>query len=133
MKYMLDTNICIALIRQKPQSVIEHLVACKPGDVAISAITVAELMHGAHKSNQTKKNLAALEQLLLPLELVDFDQRASAVYGTIRATLDRQGNIIGSMDMLIGAHALSLGLVLVTNNTREFERIERLNIEDWLI
>lgn len=132
MKYMLDTNICIALIRQKPQSVIQHVVACTPGDIALSSITVAELAHGAYKSNQTQKNLQALEQLTLPLEVVDFDQRASIAYGQIRAMLEEQGNIIGSMDLLIGAHALSLGLILITNNTREFERIPNLKLEDWL-
>jgi len=132
MKYMLDTNICIFLIRQKSQRIIERLVSCDPGDVAISTITVAELAHGAYKSNKAEENLHALEQMLLPLEVVDFDQRASSAYGMIRATLERQGNIIGGMDLLIGAHALSLGLVLVTNNTGEFERIPELQIEDWL-
>lgn len=132
MKYMLDTNICIATIRQTSQKVVENLVSCAPGDVVVSTITVAELAHGAHKSNRPKQNLEALEQFLLPLEVVNFDQRASVTYGVLRATLEAQGNLIGGMDMLIGAHALSLGLILVTNNTREFERIPKLELQDWL-
>ncbi len=132
MKYLLDTNICIELIRQKSQTLIKRLVACTPGEVAVSTITVAELAHGAQKSSQVKKNQAALEQFLLPLEIVDFDQQASIVYGTIRATLEREGNIIGAMDMLIGAHALSMDLTLVTNNINEFQRIPNLKLEDWM-
>ncbi len=132
MKYMLDTNICIGLIRQKPVNLIQRLTRCDPGDVGVSSITIAELAHGANKSNQIEQNLSALEQFLLPVEVADFDQRASAAYGFIRAFLEREGKIIGSMDMLIGAHALSLGVVLVTNNTGEFQRIPKLKIEDWM-
>jgi len=132
MKYMLDTNICIGLIRQKPEKLIRRLTRCKPGDVGVSSITVAELAHGANKSNQIEQNLSALEQFLLPIEVVDFDQRASAAYGVVRAFLERGGKMIGSMDILIGAHALSLGVILVTNNTHEFQRIPKLKIEDWM-
>ncbi len=133
MKYMLDTNICIGLIRKKSRALTERLVACALGEVAVSTITVAELMHGVEKSNQAKQNLKALGQFLLPLEIVDFDQRASAAYGSIRAILERGGNIIGTMDMLIGAHALSMDITLVTNNTGEFQRIPNLKLEDWMI
>lgn len=129
---MLDTNICIGLIRQKSPQLIQRLTHFMPGDVGVSSITIAELAHGAQKSNQVAKNMAALEQFLLPLEIADFDQQASIVYGAVRAHLERDGNMIGSMDMLIGAHALSLGLILVTNNVREFKRIPQLKIEDWL-
>lgn len=132
MKYMLDTNICIGLIRHKPQKLIRRLTRCEPGDVGVSSITVAELAHGANKSNQIEQNLSALEQFLLPIELADFDQQASAAYGIVRAFLERAGKLIGSMDMLIGAHALSLGVILVTNNTHEFQRILKLKIEDWM-
>ncbi len=131
MKYMLDTNICIGLIRHKPQSLIEQLTACAPGEVGVSSITIAELAHGAQKSNQVEQNLSALEQFLFPLEVADFDQRASVAYGFVRAFLEREGNVIGSMDMLIGAHALSLNVIMVTNNTDEFRRIPNLKIEDW--
>ena len=132
MKYMLDTNICIGLIRQKPQRLIERLTDCAPLEVGVSSITIAELAHGAQKSNQVEQNIFAMEQFLLPLEIANFDQRACMVYGTIRAFLERQGNVIGSMDLLIGAHALSLGLIMVTNNTGEFKRIPNLKIEDWM-
>ncbi|MCC7119650.1 MAG: type II toxin-antitoxin system VapC family toxin [Anaerolineales bacterium] len=129
---MLDTNICIGLIRQKPQTLIQRLMLCKPGEVGVSSVTLAELAHGANKSNQIEKNLLALEQFLLPLEIADFDQSASAAYGVIRAHLERAGKIIGSMDLLIGAHAFSLGATLVTNNVAEFQRIPNLKIEDWM-
>ena len=132
MKYMLDTNICIGLIRNKPQSLIARLTACIPGEVGVSAITIAELAHGAQKSNRVEENISALEQFLYPLEVADFDQRASAAYGLVRAFLEHKGKIIGSMDLLIGAHALSLDAILVTNNTSEFKRIPNLNIEDWM-
>jgi len=132
MKSMLDTNICIGLIRQKPQKLIQRLTRCKPGDVGVSSITIAELAHGANKSNQLEQNLSALEQFLLPIEVADFDQQASVAYGFVRAFLEREGKIIGSMDLLIGSHALSLGVALVTNNTNEFQRIPKLKIEDWM-
>ena len=132
MKYMLDTNICIGLIRQKPQKLIHRLTQCEPGEVGVSSITIAELAHGANKSNQVEQNLSALEQFLLPIEVADFDQRASAAYGVIRAYLEREGKIIDSMDMLIGAHALSLGVVVITNNVDEFQRIPKLKVEDWM-
>ena len=132
MKYMLDTNICIGLIRQKPQKLIRRLTRCAPGEVGVSSITIAELAHGANKSNRIEQNLSALEQFLLPIEVADFDQRASAAYGVVRAYLEREGKVIGSMDMLIGAHALSLGVVVVTNNIDEFQRIPKLKVEDWM-
>lgn len=132
MKYMLDTNICIGLIRQKPQKLIRRLTRCEPGEIGVSSITIAELAHGANKSNQMEQNLSALDQFLLPIEVADFDQRASAAYGYIRAFLEREGKIIGSMDLLIGSHALSLGVTLVTNNVDEFQRIPKLKVEDWM-
>jgi tRNA(fMet)-specific endonuclease VapC len=132
MKYVLDTNICIALIRQKPDKLIKRLTSHKPGDVGISTITVAELVHGAQKSNQTDQNMAALDQFLLSLEVADFDQGAAVIYGQLRSHLEKQGTLIGSMDMLIAAHGLSLEAVLVTNNTREFTRVPNLKVEDWM-
>jgi tRNA(fMet)-specific endonuclease VapC len=132
MKFMLDTNICIGLIRRKPQTLIEKLSSCTPGDVGISSITIAELAYGVQKSSQVQRNMVALEQFLLPLEIANFDQRASLAYGAVRTTLEREGKGIGSMDMLIGAHALSLNVMLVTNNTNEFQRIPNLKLEDWM-
>jgi tRNA(fMet)-specific endonuclease VapC len=132
MNYMLDTNICVSLIRQKQRGLIERLTSHDPDEVGVSIITVAELSYGAQKSAQPSQNLRALEQFLLPLEVADFDQSAADTYGLVRAHLEKNGNPIGSMDMLIGAHALSLGVVLVTNNIREFKRIPNLRVEDWL-
>ena len=132
MRYMLDTNICIGLIRQNSPVLIERLTACTPGEVGVSSITIAELAYGVQKSSQTQQNMQALEQFLLPFEMADFDQPASLAYGMIRAMLEQTGNIIGAMDMLIGAHAFSLEATLVTNNTNEFQRIPNLNIEDWM-
>ncbi|MDD2920744.1 MAG: type II toxin-antitoxin system VapC family toxin [Anaerolineales bacterium] len=132
MKYMLDTNICIGLIRQKPPSLIKKIVNHAFGDIGLSTITVAELMYGAQKSNQPEQNMRVLEQFLLPFEVADFDQSAANAYGILRAYLEKSGKIIGSMDMLIGAHALSLEVVLATNNIREFKRIPNLMIEDWM-
>ena len=132
MKFLLDTNICIALIRQRPAGLIKKLTSYRPGDVGISTITVAELVYGAQKSNLTEQNMTALDQFLLPLEVADFDQSAAVFYGEIRVYLESKGTLIGSMDMLIAAHALSLGVALVTNNTREFKRVPNLKIEDWM-
>jgi tRNA(fMet)-specific endonuclease VapC len=133
MKYMLDTNICIAIIRNRPADAIKKLTSHRPGDVGISVITVAELVHGAQKSSQAENNMAALDQFLLPLEVADFDQGAAITYGQVRTDLEKKGMPIGSMDMLIAAHALSLAAVLVTNNTEEFQRVPKLKIEDWLV
>ena len=132
MKYLLDTNICIALIRQRPAGLLQRLTALEPGEVGLSSITLAELIYGAAKSSQTEQNLAALEQFLLPLELVNFDESAATAYGQIRAGLEHEGKVIGSMDMLIAAHALSLNTILVTNNTKEFGRVSGLLLEDWI-
>jgi tRNA(fMet)-specific endonuclease VapC len=132
MKYMLDTNICIELIRYKSPGMLKKLVSHLPGEVCISSITLAELAHGIEKSTQRDKNLLALQQFILPLELADFGQEAAIIYGKIRAELEKSGHMIGSMDMLIGAHALNLDAILVTNNTREFNRIKDLKLEDWL-
>lgn len=132
MKYLLDTNICVALIRHKPKTLIKQLTSHKPGDVGVSTITVAELVHGAQKSSQTEQNITALDQFLLPLEIADFDQSAAVNYGYLCTYLESKGTLIGSMDMLIAAHALSLNVSLVTNNTREFKRVPNLKIEDWM-
>jgi tRNA(fMet)-specific endonuclease VapC len=132
MKYLLDTNICIGLIRQQPKGLIKQLTSYKPGDIGISTITIAELIHGAQKSSHIEQNMTALDQFLLPLEIADFDQSAAFVYGYIRNYLESKGTVIGSMDMLIAAHALSLDVALVTNNTREFKRVPDLKMEDWM-
>jgi len=131
MQALLDTDTCIELIRTRNPAILERLQQHSPGDVAISSITLAELEFGVSKSAQPAKNRAALDLFLTPLELAPFDQAAARAYGDIRATLERKGSRIGPLDTLIGAHALSLGVTLVTHNTREFSRIPTLRLADW--
>jgi tRNA(fMet)-specific endonuclease VapC len=131
MRYMLDTNICIYLIKQKPEKVLRHFKAHSVGEIGISSITLAELRYGVERSQQVQKNRQALEDFTLPLEIAAFDEAAAEVYGSVRAELEQAGTPVGSMDMLIGAHALSLGVTLVTNNLREFEKIKNLKVVDW--
>lgn len=132
MKVMLDTNICIYLIKQQPPAVIERFLSHQVGDVGVSSITVAELAYGVSKSRHTTKNRFALEQFLAPLDVVAFDQDAALSYGLLRAQLEQKGSLIGSMDLLIAAHALSLGVRLATNNLREFRRVPGLRVENWV-
>ena len=133
MRYMLDTNICIYLIKQKPEKVLRHFKAHSVGDIGISSITLAELRYGVERSQQVQKNRQALEEFTLPLEIAAFDEAAAEAYGSVRAGLEQSGTPIGSMDMLIGTHALSLGVTLVTNNLREFKKIKNLKVVDWSI
>ncbi len=128
---MLDTNICIYLIKKKPPEVLNHLTACPVGDVGISSITLAELEYGVSDSKNIDKNQQALSEFMLPLEVAPFDNHAAEIYGRVRADLERKGQVIGAMDMLIGSHALSLGVTLVTNNLKEFRRIEGLKNVNW--
>jgi len=129
---MLDTDICIYLIRRKPIHVLERLRSFRPADVAVSSVTVAELQYGAYKSSRPERNQEALGEFLLPLEVVSFDESAATHYGEIRTYLERKGNIIGAMDLLIAAHARSLALTLVTNNIQEFQRVPGLHAENWV-
>lgn len=131
MRYLLDTNICIYIIKRKPLSVLERFENLTADEVGISALTVAEMEYGARKSSFPEKNLAALQQFLSPFTLFPFDLQAAMEYGIIRADLETKGSPIGSLDMLIAAHAKSLNLTLVTNNEREFRRVDGLAIENW--
>lgn len=132
MNVLLDTNICIAIIKRKSPQVLKRLTAYKVGNIGISSVTLAELEFGVAKSRYVEKNQAALEEFILPLELAIFDREAARVYGQVRAALEKKGTPIGPLDMMIGAHALVLGATLVTNNTREFSRIKGLTVVDWL-
>ncbi|MDH4270921.1 MAG: type II toxin-antitoxin system VapC family toxin [Candidatus Aminicenantes bacterium] len=132
MKYMLDTNICIALIKRKPSKALKRLGQLSAGDIGISTITLAELRYGIAKSRFARRNQEALEEFLLPLEIVDFDENAATAYGPVRAVLESAGRPIGPLDTRIGAHALSLDVVLVTDNTTEFRRIKGLQVDNWL-
>jgi len=129
--YLLDTNICIYIINRRPMEVFDRFEGLKAGQLAISSITGAELSFGVAKSG-SERNQRALDKFLAPLEILSFDEAAMRSYGPVRSHLESQGTPIGSMDLLIAAHALALGATLVTNNTREFERVPGLVLENWV-
>lgn len=131
MKYMLDTNICTYAIKHKTETVIKNFLSHEPEEMCISAITYAELMYGVEKSMAIEKNRIALSLFLSPLTILEFQASAAEEYGKVRAELESKGMPIGPMDLLIAGHARSEGLILVTNNTREFCRVEGLVVEDW--
>ncbi|NVM20173.1 MAG: type II toxin-antitoxin system VapC family toxin [Desulfobacterales bacterium] len=131
MTYMLDTNICIYIIKKKPEQVIRRLKNARVSDIGVSSITLSELEYGAAKSSRPDQNRIALAEFLAPLEILSYDDMAAQEYGRIRAVLERQGIPIVSMYMLIAAHALSLKCTLATNNEREFSRVSSLKIENW--
>lgn len=133
MKLLLDTNICIYIIKQQPATVLNHFLEYQIGDIGISSITLSELRYGVAKSAHREKNAKALDEFVIPLEVVSYNESAAHAYGNIRATLEKAGTPIGSMDMLIAAHAVSLGIPLITNNTREFQRVPSLKIIDWTV
>ena len=132
MKLMLDTNICIAIIKQKPKDILDKFSEYQVGDICISSVTLAELRYGVAKSKHQEKNLVALNEFILPLEVANFDESAAQHYGNLRAFLEQQGTPIGPLDTMIGAHALSLDLTLVTNNIKEFKRVPNLKVIDWI-
>jgi tRNA(fMet)-specific endonuclease VapC len=131
LKRLLDTNVCIHIIRRGVPEVLRRFERFEVGEIGVSSVTVAELHYGAEKSSRPEQNLEALGRFLLPLEVAAFEVEAAVAYGRIRATLERAGTPIGPLDNLIAAHALSLGVTLVTNNLREFECVPDLQIEDW--
>jgi len=131
MKYLLDTNICIYLIKSKSVRVLEKFLSQEIGDIGISTVTVAELQYGVQKSQFPQQNLAALEKFLMPLNIMDFDLTATEQYGKIRVFLEQKGIPIGAYDLMIAAQALSQDVILVTNNVREFSRIPGLRLENW--
>ena len=133
MIYMLDTDICIYIIKRKPESVLRRLESMPSNRLAMSVITFAELMNGAKKSQHVKDNVARLNALGELLEIRPFDQKAAVTYGDVRSDLEKRGEVIGGNDLLIAAHALSLDWTLVTNNEREFRRIQGLKVENWVV
>ncbi len=132
MKFMLDTNICIHLIKHRPQRLLNKFDRTPVGEIGISTVTLAELEYGVANSSRPDKNREALRHFVSPLEIAGFDRAAAAIYGKIRALLEKRGHTIGSLDMLIAAHALSLAVRLITNNETEFKRVPGLRIENWL-
>jgi tRNA(fMet)-specific endonuclease VapC len=131
MKFMLDTDICIYMIKENPPAVHDRLKRTSPADICISAITLSELEYGAFKSSRPDQNRGKLAEFLGPLQVAPYDAMAAAEYGRVRAALERQGTMIGPLDTLIAAHALSLRSTLVTNNETEFARVPRLRVQNW--
>ena len=129
--FMLDTNICIYIIKKKPTDVIERFRQTRISQVGISSITLSELEYGVAKSSKPDQNQFALAQFLAPLEILSYGDEAAQQYGRLRAFLEKQGTPIGSLDMLIAAHALSTDSTLVTNNEKEFNRVPNLKIDNW--
>jgi len=132
MKYMLDTNICIYIIKKQPSDVLSRFEDISVGDICISSITLSELTYGVQKSQHKQKNMEALKAFILPLEIAPFDDNAAFCYGDIRKALEKKGTPIGSMDLMIAAHAQSLNSILVTNNEKEFSRVHKLKHENWV-
>ena len=132
MTYLLDTNTCIYIINSKPPSVVKRIRTKQPEDVGISTITIAELQYGVQRSKFPDRNRIALMQFLLPFSVVEFGESAAAMYGSIRTALEASGKPIGAMDLLLAAQARAHDLVLVTNNEKEFRRVEGLRIENWV-
>ena len=132
MKVMLDTNICIYIIKQKPEAVLQRFRTFEVGDIGMSAITMAELQYGAMKSARPRQNREGLKEFVSVLDVASFDPAAADAYGEIRSSLEKSGQPIGAMNLLIAAHALSLGTRLATNNEREFKRVRGLRVENWI-
>lgn len=133
MNYLLDTNICIYIIRKKPSVVLERVRSKQPGQIAISAVTIAELEYGVVRSRHPERNRIALLEFLVPFAILDFDSRAALCYGRIRSSLESKGKPIGPMDLLLAAQARSRDMVLVTKNEREFRRVNDLRVENWAV
>lgn len=131
-QYMLDTNICIYIIKRKPANVIERLRQSRVSQVGISTITLSELEYGVAKSIKPEQNQFALAQFLAPMEILSYGDEAAQQYGRLRAFLEKQGMSIDSLDMLIAAHVLSIDTILVTNNEKEFSRVPGLKIDNWV-
>ena len=128
---LLDTNFCIVVINTKPPEVLQRFRKHHMGEIGICSVVAAELAYGVAKSGSTR-NRQALEMFLAPLMILPFDEDAIWAYGQLRAELERKGTPIGSLDTMIAAHALSLRCTLVTNNTREFAKVPRLTLENWV-
>jgi len=132
MKYLMDTNMCIYLMKGNT-CILEQFLTKRKSGIGISSITAAELYYGVFNSDYPEKNALSLTNFLIGLDILSFDSGSAVEYGQIRAFLRKRGNLIGQMDMLIAAHAKSEDLILVTNNVSEFERIEGLKLENWIV
>ncbi len=129
---LLDTNICIYILKNKPVKVLEKFKKFNIGELKLSSITVAELYFGAYNSSHIEKKISVIQRFLIPFEIVNFDEKAAIEYGKIKAKLRKNGNIIGELDIQIASIAISNNLILVTNNIKEFAKIENLEFENWM-
>ena len=130
-RYLLDTNICIYIRRERPQGVLDRFKSLAPGSTAISMITYGELIYGVHRSPDPAKAMAVLAELTALIPVLPLAVDVAEAYGAIRSDLAARGAVIGNNDLWIAAHAMSLGLTVVTNNEREFQRVPDLNVENW--
>lgn len=133
MKYLIDTNICIYIMNQRPPEVIQKFKSQEIGEIGVSSITVSELQYGVAKSTFPEQNSKRLEAFLAPFQILPYDENAAKYYGEIRSQLEKKGQTIGPLDLLIAAHAMSCALTLVTNNAKEFERVASLEVENWCV
>ena len=132
LKYLLDTNIVIYVLKRRPVEILE-IFNTNATRMAISSITLSELIYGAEKSINVDKNLEAIEEFISHLDVLPYDAKASQHFGQIKAALEKKGEVIGENDIHIAAHAISQGLILVTNNLREFKRVPNLALENWVL
>jgi tRNA(fMet)-specific endonuclease VapC len=131
-RFLLDTNVCIYIRRQRPPEVLARFQRLKPGEAVLSVITYGELTYGVHKSQFREQAIKQLTELAALVPVMDLPLQAGQFYGAIRATLEARGEMIGNNDLWIAAHAKAAGLTLVTNNEREFQRISGLKIQNWV-
>lgn len=129
---MLDTNICIYIIKNKPTVIAKKFQSFQIGDIAVSSIVLSELAFGVYNSAYLQRNLSALQEFMQPIEILAYDENAAYAYGEIRAHLKQKGSPIGQLDIMIAAHAVSLNAVLVTNNVKKFSRVKNLRCENWV-
>ena len=131
-RYLIDTNICIYIMNKRPIGIIHKFKLFDVGEIGVSTITVSELQYGVSKSKNRRLNKQRLEEFLFPLEILPYDEIAATIYGDIRVQLEKRGEPIGPLDLLIAAHALSRNLVLLSNNEKEFKRVKNLKVENWV-
>ncbi|EKD77803.1 MAG: virulence associated protein C [uncultured bacterium] len=132
MKYMLDTNICIYIMKQEPVVVAKKFESFHIGDIVVSSVALSELAFGAYNSQRLEKNLSELKEFMQPIEILSYDENAAYHYGELRAHLKRNGTPVGHADMLIAAHAISINATLITNNLKEFSRIKNVKCKNWI-
>lgn len=132
MIYMLDTNICIYIIKKRPNSILQKFQKIKDTDVCISVITFAELQYGVERSSSKKLNQQVINDFISRLLVLPWDNKAAIEYGKLRNTLNKKGTPVGNMDLMIASHAVSLKMTIVSNNLKEFRRIPKLQYENWV-